>query len=480
MADIHWKTAGTYADILYEKAEGIAKITINRPEVRNAFRPSTVDEMSHALSDARFDDDVGVIILTGKGEKAFCSGGGQKIRGEAGYVDDTGRHRLNVLDFQRQMRTCPKPIIAMVAGYAIGGGHIPPLPPRKRVGSMVCVSMRMMNTEIAYHPSMAPQPAGGQSPRKPPQAPLNSSSRVRGGKVMGRLAATHQVVEVPIERLKAGDMVFSYDGKPHKILETFRRTYSGLMFHIAGENGKSLCLTEDHLVLTERRVKHLTPSGQWSGIPHHHFGRARAMRQAMSPPELAVWCSLRGKQMGVKFRKQHPIGPYIADFYGHECGLVAESDGEQHFETEEAQSYDRERGAFMENLGLIVLRFSAHDAGANLGGVLASIYRMAKQHTLKSDSQRQWCFAEALRPGDTIYNGVELCPIRIVNMTSARCVEEVFDIKVDDSHAYITGVCVIHNCGAGTTAAEPVGLEFAGFGERCTGTRPGLEGGRND
>ena len=124
MSSIEWKSAGTFTDIKYEKAEGIAKITINRPEVRNAFRPLTVDEMSKALADARFDESVGVIILTGEGEKAFCSGGDQKIRGEAGYVDDRGQHRLNVLDFQRQMRTCPKPIIAMVAGYAIGGGHI--------------------------------------------------------------------------------------------------------------------------------------------------------------------------------------------------------------------------------------------------------------------------------------------------------------------------------------------------------------------
>ncbi|MCP4643661.1 MAG: 1,4-dihydroxy-2-naphthoyl-CoA synthase, partial [bacterium] len=109
----------------YEKAEGIAKITINRPEVRNAFRPVTVDEMAHALNDARFDADIGVVILTGEGEKAFCSGGDQRIRGEAGYVDsESGAHRLNVLDFQRQMRTCPTPIIAMVAGYAIGGGHV--------------------------------------------------------------------------------------------------------------------------------------------------------------------------------------------------------------------------------------------------------------------------------------------------------------------------------------------------------------------
>lgn len=121
---IAWVEAGKYTDIKYHKAEGIAKITINRPEVRNAFRPLTVDEMSHALADARFDPRIGVVILTGEGEEAFCSGGDQRVRGDAGYVDDKGVARLNVLDFQRQMRTCPKPILAMVAGYAIGGGHI--------------------------------------------------------------------------------------------------------------------------------------------------------------------------------------------------------------------------------------------------------------------------------------------------------------------------------------------------------------------
>lgn len=119
-----WIRCGQFVDIKYHKAEGIAKITINRPEVRNAFRPRTVQEMSAALHDARDDEKIGVIILTGEGKEAFCSGGDQRIRGEAGYKDENGVHRLNVLDFQRQMRTCPKPIIAMVAGYAIGGGHV--------------------------------------------------------------------------------------------------------------------------------------------------------------------------------------------------------------------------------------------------------------------------------------------------------------------------------------------------------------------
>ncbi len=124
---IDWQSAATYKDIKYEKAEGIAKITINRPHVRNAFRPLTVDEMSDAMNNARFDENIGAIILTGEGKEAFCSGGDQKIRGDAGYKDENekkGMMRLNVLDLQRQIRTCPKPVIAMVAGWAVGGGHV--------------------------------------------------------------------------------------------------------------------------------------------------------------------------------------------------------------------------------------------------------------------------------------------------------------------------------------------------------------------
>jgi naphthoate synthase len=124
MAGIDWRAAGTFTDILYHKAGGIAKITINRPRVRNAFRPLTVVEMMRALEDARDDQAVGVVILTGAGDKAFCSGGDIGVRGDDGYKDERGVERLNVLDFQRQIRTCPKPVIAMVAGFAIGGGHV--------------------------------------------------------------------------------------------------------------------------------------------------------------------------------------------------------------------------------------------------------------------------------------------------------------------------------------------------------------------
>jgi naphthoate synthase len=119
-----WTPVPGTTDILYFKAEGIAKIVINRPEVRNAFRPETVREMQQAFTDAREDADIGVVILTGQGKDAFCSGGDQRIRGKGGYVGGDGVPRLNVLDLQRQIRTCPKPVVAMVAGYAIGGGHV--------------------------------------------------------------------------------------------------------------------------------------------------------------------------------------------------------------------------------------------------------------------------------------------------------------------------------------------------------------------
>ncbi|MDQ3029542.1 MAG: 1,4-dihydroxy-2-naphthoyl-CoA synthase [Actinomycetota bacterium] len=119
-----WQSSGDYTDIVYETAEGIAKVTINRPEVRNAFRPTTLFELADAFNVARDDPQIGVIVLTGAGDEAFCSGGDQRIRGDDGYQDPHGVGRLNVLDLQIQIRRTPKPVVAMVSGYAIGGGHV--------------------------------------------------------------------------------------------------------------------------------------------------------------------------------------------------------------------------------------------------------------------------------------------------------------------------------------------------------------------
>lgn len=121
---MEWVAAGEWQDIRYETAEGIAKITISRPEVRNAFRPTTLFELSRAFDMARDDPHIGVIVLTGEGPEAFCSGGDQRVRGDDGYRDERGIGRLNVLDLQVQIRRLPKPVVAMVAGYAIGGGHV--------------------------------------------------------------------------------------------------------------------------------------------------------------------------------------------------------------------------------------------------------------------------------------------------------------------------------------------------------------------
>lgn len=119
-----WTSIKQYEDIKFEYFEGIAKITINRPEVRNAFRPETTKELGDAFLICREDPNIGVVVLTGEGDKAFCSGGDQRVKGRAGYVGKDGVPRLNILDVQKQIRTLPKPVVAMVNGYAIGGGHV--------------------------------------------------------------------------------------------------------------------------------------------------------------------------------------------------------------------------------------------------------------------------------------------------------------------------------------------------------------------
>jgi naphthoate synthase len=124
VSNIQWQSVKPYTDILYDKAEGIARITINRPEVHNSFRPGTINELAEAFRDAAEDNAIGVVLFTGAGGRSFCAGGDQRIRGHSGYVGENGQPSLNVLPLQRFIREMPKPVIALVAGYAIGGGHV--------------------------------------------------------------------------------------------------------------------------------------------------------------------------------------------------------------------------------------------------------------------------------------------------------------------------------------------------------------------
>jgi hypothetical protein len=162
-----WQRSGPepgkdYSDIVYETAEGIAKITINRHEVRNAFRPTTLFELSNAFNTARDDPSVGVIIFTGAGDKAFCSGGDQKIRGDDGYVDDHGVGRLNVLDLEVQIRRTPKPVIAMVAGYAIDGGHVLHVCCDLTIAADNAIRLRQVPPPPMTHPPRQPHPQARQ------------------------------------------------------------------------------------------------------------------------------------------------------------------------------------------------------------------------------------------------------------------------------------------------------------------------------
>jgi very-short-patch-repair endonuclease len=223
------------------------------------------------------------------------------------------------------------------------------------------------------------------------------------------------------------------------------------MVELRSEHGPPLVLTADHLVLTTRRVTQLTPDGGWSGVPPTHVDRARQLRKEGSPPERILWDKLRGQQLGVKFRRQHQLGPYIADFYSRDAGLVVEVDGETHF-TAEATEYDRRRDAWMTNLGLTVRRFTASEVGANLDGVLEAIWDESRQQVLRDDPKRQWLRADRLRAGDTMFVGVDQGPTPLTSVERWDADETVFDLEVEDAHSFVTEAGTVHNCGSGTTA----------------------------
>jgi very-short-patch-repair endonuclease/DNA modification methylase len=261
-------------------------------------------------------------------------------------------------------------------------------------------------------------------------------------------SATHLT---PIEQLQPGDLVLGHDGQPHRVLRVIRKRYRGLMVGIRHAHcPETLWCTADHRILCKPRPRTLGGNRDWSASPPDHLERRRALRREMTPPEKQLWYALRKGQLGFKFRRQHPIGPYIADFYSREAHLVVEIDGATHSEPG-AMEYDYQRDAYMRSLGLDILRFSAQEVQQNLEGVCLAIQNQC-QLRVESVEDAVWLQAGSVQPGDIVFFGAERVAVPVEAVDYAYTDEEVYDLEVEGAHSFLTEVCAVHNCGSGTTA----------------------------
>ncbi|MYE88039.1 DUF559 domain-containing protein [Candidatus Poribacteria bacterium] len=263
----------------------------------------------------------------------------------------------------------------------------------------------------------------------------------------------------PIEDLRPGDWILSHTGKPHRIRRVIRKPYRG---HLVGiqhnQSSTTLWVTSDHYIRCRQRILSYGKDRAWSEIPPNHFSRARALRKEMTSAEKALWSKLRGKQLGIKFRKQHPIGPYITDFYARDVELIVEVDGDTHF-TPEAKSYDTARTDYLSQLGLTVLRFTNLEILQQLNGVMEQINHAIQTVHPSEIPLQQWRRSDTLRLGDIVYFGVHRKPVEIVEIQRADADEEVYDLDIEIDQSYLTEVCAVHNCGSGTTT---YGVEDSG------------------
>jgi very-short-patch-repair endonuclease len=255
----------------------------------------------------------------------------------------------------------------------------------------------------------------------------------------------------PIESIRPGDWVLGHDGQPHRVVRVIRRPYRGKMIGIRHEKtDTTLWLSADHKVLAKRRPRSLGGHNDWSGIPPVLRGRSKTLRREMTPPERKLWAVLRNGQTGFTFRRQHPIGRYIADFYSRDAQLVVEVDGVLAHSSEEALAHDQARDAYLRGLGLEVLRVPAREVLSNLEGVYETIRRTC--HLQLSVEKAEWVEAQDLAVGDWVFFGPQRVAVRIAEIHTQETEEDLYDLEVEDAHSFITELCVVHNCGSGTTA----------------------------
>ena len=271
----------------------------------------------------------------------------------------------------------------------------------------------------------------------------------RGGKLTpagGKLTLT------AIENLRPGDYVFSHTGKLRRVRRVIQKTYRGQLIGIQhNQSPTTLWVTADHYILCKQRILSYKTDRAWGKVPTGHFERSRKLRKEMTPAERTLWNQLQNKQLGVKFRRQHPIGPYIADFYARDIGLIIEVDGDTHF-TPEAQSYDTARTDYLRQLGLSVLRFTNLEVFRHLDAVIKQIKQAIQVVHPSETLLQQWRRSDTLQVSDIIYCGVDCKPVEIVDIQGIDTHEDVYDLEVETDHSYLTEVCAVHNCGSGTTA----------------------------
>ncbi|MEX0702457.1 MAG: DUF559 domain-containing protein, partial [Planctomycetales bacterium] len=303
------------------------------------------------------------------------------------------------------------------------------------------------------------------------------------GEGAGRLA--------PIESVAPGDFVLAHDGLPHRVRRVIRKPHRGWMVRLQRAGSAApLWLTADHRVLAKLRPRTLGGDRDWSGSPPEHLERRRELRREASFPERLLWSALRGKQNGFKFRRQHPLGPYIVDFYCRDAHLVVEIDGETHY-SPQGKARDRRRDASLRGLGLDVLRIPATELGENLEGVSLAIQNQCRLRAESVEGAR-WAQAGSLVPGDVVFavegerdtHSPPLCPpadggreggeaqplapspfrgrvgegaarlrgAPLVQVHTEWSEETVYDLEVEGAHSFVTELCAVHNCGSGTTA----------------------------
>ena len=426
----------TSFSVVFENAEyrpTVGGWRTNAEGMQRLVKANRILKAGKTLRFKKFFDDFGTIVITS-------------------FWDDVGGGI--------QSRSDPKIYVVQTANKIIERCMLMTTDPGDLVLDPTCVR-RGTRVYARVKPPLAPPYTEGEPIHRPAAQttlpPRAGGARFADGRrssILGNLpphAGGPRGEPREIETLHPGDYVLAHDGEYHRVLRCTQREYQGAMIGLHhAEADSPLWLTADHRVLAHCRPRSLGGHSDWSAIAPHHFGYARELRHQMTPPERKLWSALRAKQLGVKFRRQHPIGPYIADFYTRDAALVVEVDGEMAHSGEERQAYDAARDAYMQNLGLNVLRFPAREVFRNLDGVIDAIRHQCA--IIQTPQSATWVEARELQPGDIVFVGPDLrgVPLRAVETTTST--ETVFDLEVEGAHSFVTEVCAIHNCGSGTTA----------------------------